>query len=784
MENDFHFFLKRGLFYLTIYFLTILTCVIIYIFFNFQNLPMIEENERSLISSIIQSQATILAIVFSLIIVAIQMTASQYSTRLINYYKKDPDFWILITIYIISMIYGMMILKELNTSFSFFKIPFKFLVFLELWTGIYTFIILIPFFWNTISFIVPGTLIKKISHDIKFEKLFDTNSNFILLFKITESALQKNDNETCRSCLNEIFSVMKSTFKNSSEDQLKIIIGNYWKQMYQLANVAWSVGNDHALSEICETHTLLIGELLKGKKFDCAKESIFLLIGLSIEANKNKMYTSNLFTIGEIHSLAEICLKEHNDVIFSILVDGLKENCETSINEGNFSNIPPVLILFKKLSDIIIENNDERNFDQSTKLLTELTRHAISKNIGSDIGYFIDCFHYLQNQMIKSGRKYDKSGHDLQFCYEEINSYLITSSYTILFFNNTNNVKNLMKFSILNNMKESILTGINAVNRVVSSGLYTSSNPLRFDGAVTLLSLEHLKEISVFCIDQKNQELSKNFILLYTKIFQNLTDNDRRPFYNHIINDCKEILEKTIESIFDDVSSILVYCLGYLGNHVIKKEEIDLTFIVPKNILKEMGIDALTDNSQEELSPILKIIEILGESGYKASIKKMDTTTQRSTVSLCVLLMKCAEKKYWTGQTEICKALIKIGQSSFTGGLEDASKWVIDHVSFSLKNLKHGASIEDVENQKFLTETIIKLFYLMGLLSIKSKKIPFTNDIIDHIFDIPKNEEFDTTKFIERIVKEMQEVCKEEPHQKFLDLYHERLKLRNSKTNL
>ena len=68
------------------------------------------DNARYMLSSLIQSEAAIIAIVITLTLVAVQQTSTLYSTRLIDIFKsKNPDFWILIIIYLGSITYQLII---------------------------------------------------------------------------------------------------------------------------------------------------------------------------------------------------------------------------------------------------------------------------------------------------------------------------------------------------------------------------------------------------------------------------------------------------------------------------------------------------------------------------------------------------------------------------------------------------------------------------------------------------------------------------------------------------
>ncbi len=72
------------------------------------------DNERYLISALVQSLAATIALVITLSLVAVQLAAQSYSARVIDVYKNNPDMWILLSIYIVVIFYGLGLLKVID----------------------------------------------------------------------------------------------------------------------------------------------------------------------------------------------------------------------------------------------------------------------------------------------------------------------------------------------------------------------------------------------------------------------------------------------------------------------------------------------------------------------------------------------------------------------------------------------------------------------------------------------------------------------------------------------
>ncbi len=133
------------------------------VFSYFGLLHTSSDTARILLNTLVNSEAGIFAIVVTLALLAVQLSASSYSARVIDLFMRTPDPWMLMIIYIVAMVYGLGVLKlvdasniaemEVHISMSFFL-------------GIYAFLALIIFIWNTFGLLQPFTIIDKLSDRI------------------------------------------------------------------------------------------------------------------------------------------------------------------------------------------------------------------------------------------------------------------------------------------------------------------------------------------------------------------------------------------------------------------------------------------------------------------------------------------------------------------------------------------------------------------------------------------------------------------------------------------
>jgi uncharacterized membrane protein len=158
--------------------------LIFYLIFSHYSLFNTEAaSARYMLSALVQSQAAIVAIVVSLTLIAVQLSASAYSPRVIDIFKKNPDMWILLGFYGLSIFYGLFILKLLEGAEGDFvsqsaiwpsfypPLSLEHGVSFAYWLGAFTFVILISYMLNIMDLLKPENIINRLSKDISRDKL-------------------------------------------------------------------------------------------------------------------------------------------------------------------------------------------------------------------------------------------------------------------------------------------------------------------------------------------------------------------------------------------------------------------------------------------------------------------------------------------------------------------------------------------------------------------------------------------------------------------------------------
>jgi hypothetical protein len=196
--------------------------------------PFQIENESAMyfLSALVQSQAAILAIVITLTLIAVQLTSSHYSPRVIDIFKKDPALWWFLCYYGFSIFFGLCILMMMqviqNENLDILAVSncYSYHISLEHWIyavyliAISTFVALFRYMRTVFDLLKPSNIIKKLSDNITKENISkhiksveDHNENRIIpieedpvqpIVDIIHGSVMRYDFATTRDGINAI----------------------------------------------------------------------------------------------------------------------------------------------------------------------------------------------------------------------------------------------------------------------------------------------------------------------------------------------------------------------------------------------------------------------------------------------------------------------------------------------------------------------------------------------------------------------------------------------------
>ena len=255
------YFLETIILHIWLLFLLTSLCYCIFTYYNLFHTDV--DSARYMLSALTQSQAAIVAIVVSLTLIAVQLTASSYSPRVIDIFKspkKNPDFWILLGFYCSSIVYGLFILKLVEGaegevvsqsaiwSLGNVSISLEFCVSFAYWLGAFTFVILFPYMWRIMTLLKPEYIIGRLAVEITEKNILNVEEDPIQpIMDIVHGSIRKYDFETTRVGLQ---AVTEQVIKVIDSDKEKEISKRFCEHLARVSRLAISKEDEDSTVEV------------------------------------------------------------------------------------------------------------------------------------------------------------------------------------------------------------------------------------------------------------------------------------------------------------------------------------------------------------------------------------------------------------------------------------------------------------------------------------------------------------------------------------------------------
>jgi hypothetical protein len=233
LPNDTSLWARRLALYFIIYVGVIVIMHVVFSYSGFLHTDV--DSARYMLSALIQSEAAIVALVVTLSLVAVQLAAQSYSARVIEVFRKTPDLWILMGIYGIAIFYGLGVLKMIENPLMGRRSNLEAQVSFAYYLGVFAFVALVPYIWNTLEMLKPSTVIDMLAEEITKENILfaidehqeKTNEKDPIqpIIDIVNGSIMKYDYETVRYGLEEIGNRCNHIFRNENfkgEEEKKV----------------------------------------------------------------------------------------------------------------------------------------------------------------------------------------------------------------------------------------------------------------------------------------------------------------------------------------------------------------------------------------------------------------------------------------------------------------------------------------------------------------------------------------------------------------------------------
>jgi len=148
----------------------VISIAILYVFspaFTYKSV----ESTRFILTALIESEATVIAIVITLTLVVLQLTASSYSTRVIDIFEESPAIWMVVGAYIIAIGYGLTVLNSIDVIYASGPLNFAIGEWIAYFLGIFAFGALIPYLLSSLEIMKSSTVIDRFAERITKENI-------------------------------------------------------------------------------------------------------------------------------------------------------------------------------------------------------------------------------------------------------------------------------------------------------------------------------------------------------------------------------------------------------------------------------------------------------------------------------------------------------------------------------------------------------------------------------------------------------------------------------------
>jgi hypothetical protein len=228
------------------------------------------ESARLLLSTLVHSEATIIAFVITLTLVAVQLTSSSFTPRVGNIFANSPHMYLLLGIYIISIAYSAILLQLMGGNEGIVPAQMGFLVSVAYWLTILLAIALIPYIYYTLELFRPETIIKRMSPNLTKQAILqDINNDFLIsIFDITHNSIMKYDTATIRYGLDLLTTQINSQVSGKNiPDENSRIVTVYCAHLERCARQAVDLHDEEMLGLILDQFER-VGTHCARNKFD------------------------------------------------------------------------------------------------------------------------------------------------------------------------------------------------------------------------------------------------------------------------------------------------------------------------------------------------------------------------------------------------------------------------------------------------------------------------------------------------------------------------------------
>ena len=362
------------------------------------------DSARYMISALIQSEAAILAIVVTLSLVAVQQTSSSYSARVINIFKSNLDFLILMITYISAIIYGSWVLKQIPHSN--YNLSLERDIWIVYSLSIFALFALWLYIVNILEMFKPTKIIELLSKNMSFSKINNAiklendnnidengqiqpiNDSIQPIVDVLQGSIMKYDYETTRYGLKIIEQKTYDILKDKKcDDNYKPeiasrIIGHVETVGVVAVNKQMGKTVKHVASILGQFGTFMITDVVNYILSDL----ISSLKKIGVIAAKQEMEDATNTIISSLKDVAKTAIDNKLEDDTQKAITSIKEIGVIAAKQEMEDATNTIISSLKDVAKTAIDNKLE---DDTRKVMTSIKEIGLSNIKYDHISYFV-----------------------------------------------------------------------------------------------------------------------------------------------------------------------------------------------------------------------------------------------------------------------------------------------------------------------------------------------------------------------------------------------------------
>jgi hypothetical protein len=661
------------------------------------------KNTLDIINLLVQSEAAVIAIVITLSLVAVQLAAQSYSTRVMDIFKRSYSFWVIVILYVFSILLGISTLVLADNNLS-NHILLK-LILVNYYLGIASFISLIPFIWIIFDLLKPINIINNLARNIKQDEILtyigdkeNKEDPIQPIVDIIHSSCAKYDYTTLKDGLNEIDKIIDPLLDDSrKQDEILEYILDHFRRMSIIAL------NSHDEDSIWEITKRVYekGEKAARKNSNEGTKNALRVLGEIGKFAAHVYEHVTMYIVAGIEHISFLALEEKNEELLRISIGYLGDIGKIAV-ESRFEYILDAISeSITKVSEELIKKDLEGPLRHSIFALRNIGKKEINQNLDE---LALRIIVNLETIGRLSALKYEESVNMVIYVCDDIGKIALDKKMeTIPGFiarfipqmlsepkslkheatlkNGLITLKKIAKISLEYELEPTFLMAIDSLGVIgqisvvqkMDKFVYGIADMLekyayseKIEGSAEMVSAA-LYNISKESITHESEDITINIINHFRKIGENALKEKNEEKLNSVLSNIREIAKNAAKQKLDDSVQVASRSIEMMLKISIDKK-MDSSIRMGISALDSIG-KIVTEEKIEYSS--LETVESLGNIGNLLAQNKENLLVLQGIKSL-QKLEEMAHRNYMPQVVSKAeKAIVKILETAKENDLED-----------------------------------------------------------------------------------------------------------------